>query len=486
VHFVNLVGGLKAEIVGKTNIDISGIAYDSRQVNPGDLFVAIPGFKTDGHQFINQAVSSGAAALVVTDRNVRADVPVVYVDNSRKALAFLAANFYGHPSHALKVFGVTGTNGKTTTCHLLREVFSQQGYKVGVMGTIGNWLGTQRMNTARTTPESLEIQKMFRDMVDSGVSHVVMEVSSHALELHRVDQVNFRSAVFTNLSQDHLDFHENLEEYLQAKGKLFKGLTGDALAIINMDDMGSFRHLQEVTQVPIITYGRHKDAIFKAENIVLSRDGVTFDISYREQKLPVALHTPGLFSVYNALAAATVALEEGVEPGAVSSALADVLGVSGRFQRVDCGQEFTVIVDYAHTPDSLKNILVTAEEFVSGRLITVFGCGGDRDKAKRPLMGEVAAKNSDLTVVTSDNPRSEEPEDIISDILPGVKAYTENYRVIEDRRQAIHYAVSQAKAGDMVVIAGKGHETYQEIKGQVFPFDDREVVKDVLRGQISC
>jgi len=486
MRLVDLVEGLEASIFGEKNVSIRGIAYDSRQVKPGFVFVAITGFKMDGHDFIEQAVQNGAVAVVVGKNGKRDDVTVVQVTDSRRALAVLSANFYQHPSRQLKVYAVTGTNGKTTTCHLLREIFRKQGCTAGVLGTIGNWLGDKKLAAVRTTPESLEIQGIFRRMVDEGVTHAVMEVSSHALELHRVDQIDFRGAIFTNLSQDHLDFHPDLQSYLHAKGKLFARLAGDAHGVVNMDDVNSFPYLQKVSPVPLITYGRHPDAAVRAVNIHLGSDGVKFDIAYKDTVFSVNLETPGLFTVYNATAAAAVALAEGIAPAVISSALKTVKGVAGRFQRVDCGQDFTVIVDYAHTPDSLENILTAAREFVSGRLITVFGCGGDRDRGKRPLMGEVAAKISDYTVVTSDNPRSEEPGDIIEDILPGVKKHTREYTVIVDRRDAIAYALSVAAKGDMVIIAGKGHETYQEVKGKTYPFDDREVAKEILRGRHGC
>lgn len=485
MRLAELTKGLDVSVDNWRDMEVQGIAYDSRKVKPGYLFVAIPGFKVDGHDYISQAVANGAVAVVASKpTSLGEQVAVIQVENSRRALAQLAANFYNHPTRRLKVFGVTGTNGKTTTCHLLAAIFRRQGHKVGVIGTIGNWIGDEQLAAARTTPESLDLQRIFHQMLEAGVTHVVMEVSSHALELHRVDATSFTGAVFTNLSQDHLDFHNSLEEYLQAKGKLFEQLDAShaaAYGVANMDDKRSFQYLQQVTRVPLIAYGQDQGAAVRADDISLCADGVTFRIRHKDTSFLLSLKIPGLFTVYNATAAAAVALQEGIEPQTITTALENVPGVAGRFERVDCGQDFTVIVDYAHTPDSLENILQAARQFVKGRLITVFGCGGDRDRSKRPLMGAVAGKLSDYTVVTSDNPRSEEPEEIINDILPGIERHTKNYRVLVDRGEAIAHALHYARPGDTVIIAGKGHETYQEVKGKTLPFDDREVAREILR-----
>ena len=479
-----IIDGLDATIKGTTDMDIKGISYDSRLVKEGYLFVAIVGFKTDGHEFVQQAIEKGAAAVVVSKAVVTDQVSVIEVADSRQALAKVAANYYQHPSRQLKLFGITGTNGKTTTCHLTAAIFNEMGYKVGILGTIGNWINEKKLETGRTTPESLDLQQLLRDMVDAGVTHVVMEVSSHALELCRVGEVFFRGAVFTNLSQDHLDFHPSLKDYLQAKGKLFQQLSrevANSYGIANADD-DSLNYLQSITEVPLITYGQTAGVEVRAENISLDLRGVKFSIKHGQDTFKLALRMPGLFSVYNATAAAAVALQEGVPSHVIIKALEKVKGVNGRFEQVEGGQNYTVIVDYAHTPDSLENVLQAARQFVSNRLITVFGCGGDRDRSKRPLMGTVAGKFSDYTIITSDNPRSEEPEAIIKDILPGVQQFTGNYKVIINRRDAIAHALDYAKEGDTVIIAGKGHETYQEIKGKTFDFDDKAVVRELLRG----
>ncbi len=479
-----VVDGLDATIKGTTDIDIKGIAYDSRLVKKGYLFVAIVGFKTDGHEFVQQAIEKGAAAVLVNKPIATGQVTVIEVAHSRQALAKVAANYYHHPSRQLKLFGITGTNGKTTTCHLTAAIFNEMGYRVGILGTIGNWIDNKKLETGRTTPESLDLQQLLRDMVEAGVTHVVMEVSSHALELCRVDEVFFRGAVFTNLSQDHLDFHSSLTDYLQAKGKLFQQLSrevANSYGIANADD-DSLEYLQSVTEVPLITCGQAARAQVRVENISLDLRGVKFSIKHGQDTFELSLRMPGLFSVYNATAAAAVALQEGVPPHVIIKALERVKGVSGRFEQVEAGQNYTVIVDYAHTPDSLENVLQAARQFVSNRLITVFGCGGDRDRSKRPLMGTVAGKLSDYTIVTSDNPRSEEPVAIIEDILAGIKQCTADYKVVINRRDAIAYALDYAKEGDTVIIAGKGHETYQEIKGKTFDFDDKAVVRELLRG----
>ncbi len=459
-------------------VPVKGIAYDSRQVKPGYIFVAIKGFKTDGHQYIEDAVSKGAAAIV-TQREVRIPegIPWVRIADTRKGLARMAARFYGFPCDKMRVIGVTGTNGKTTTTYMIREVYKNAGKKTGLIGTINNMIGEKVLPVKHTTPESVDLQKFMAQMVKEQVEAAVMEVSSHALSLHRVEGCHFDIGVFTNITQDHLDFHRDMEDYLAAKTRLFAGA---GTSIINADSDYCERISKE-SGGKVVTYGMERQADVMAREINISPAGVSFRAIWPGGDIQVDLQLTGLFNVYNALAAFSVGLEEGLEPEGIKEALEALEGVPGRFELVNKGQPFAVIVDYAHTPDGLENILSTARQFTSGRLITVFGCGGDRDRTKRPLMGKLGVELSDLAVITSDNPRTEDPGKIIEDILEGVdSAGSVDYTVIQDRGSAIGYAIKSAQAGDVVVIAGKGHETYQEINGERFHFDDREEAGIIL------
>ncbi|NLT95195.1 MAG: UDP-N-acetylmuramoyl-L-alanyl-D-glutamate--2,6-diaminopimelate ligase [Clostridia bacterium] len=467
------------------NIEVKGIKYDSRQVKQGDLFVAIKGFKTDGHKFIKNALENGASAFIIEDKNYCSDeYPWVLVENSRIALADLSAVFFDHPSAKFLLIGVTGTNGKTTTTNLIAKIFEDQGHKVGLVGTIHNRIGQKILPVERTTPEASDLQELFAQMAAEGVSCVVMEVSSHALDLARVKGCQFDIAVFTNLTQDHLDYHQSMEEYFKAKAKLFTGLGREnsknyrKVAVINGDDTWGQKLLSEITAEKI-SYGTENDVNFKAENIIITSTGV----SYRVNDNDITLQLTGKFNVYNSLAALAVAYSQGIPLEQAIKSLENVSGIPGRFQLIEGTQDFAVIVDYAHTPDSLINILTTAREFAQGRSITVFGCGGDRDRTKRPLMGKAAAQYSDFTIITSDNPRTEDPEKIIEDILPGVKEIVgpEKYQVITDRKEAIKEALKMAKKDDIILIAGKGHETYQEINGVKYPFDDKKIAEELLK-----
>lgn len=475
------------EVKGPLDIWVEGLYYDSRKVGPGGLFVAIKGYQTDGHRFIDDAVGRGAVAIVTQQEvEVPTGVSALRVADTRIALGQLAAAFYGYPARRLSVIGVTGTNGKTTTTHLIEEILSQSGRRVGLIGTVGNKIGGRMLPAERTTPESLDLQALLAQMLEEGAGYVVMEASSHALELHRVEGCEYDVGVFTNLTQDHLDFHGTMESYLMAKAKLFTGLSKGQksrrkYAVINTDDPYGER-IKGFTSVPAITYGVKHPADVKARDVTISSSGASFTVVHRNGTFPLRLRMTGMFSVYNVLAACAVGLEEGIAPETIRRVLEPITGVAGRFELVDCGQEFSVVVDYAHTPDGLENVLKTAREVTRQRVITVFGCGGDRDRTKRPVMGEIAARYSEVSIVTSDNPRSEDPLAIISEILPGVQRYKpEAYRVIPDRRRAIETAIDMAKPGDMVVIAGKGHETYQIIGAQVLHFDDREVAREALR-----
>lgn len=473
---------------GDGELDIGDVTNDSRLVKPNSLFVAIPGFKADGHQYIAAALERGAKAVVIQDeRFCSPSYSWILVTESRKALAELSAVVSGLPSRQLNVIGVTGTNGKTTTTNLIASILEDAGHTTGLIGTIHNRIGEEIIPVHHTTPEAPEIQQLFARFLERGARYAVMEVSSHALDLYRVEGTEFDIAVFTNLTQDHLDFHRNMEQYLAAKGKLFAGLGKKnhkqrrKFAIINGDDPYSDA-LAEMTSAPVIRYGIRKKADVRAEQLEIKASGVKFTLKYTDRQYPVLLKLTGIFNVYNALAAIAVGLVEGITPESIVSSLEKIGGIPGRFEKVDAGQDFTVIVDYSHTPDSLENCLKTAREFVQRRIITVFGCGGDRDKTKRPLMGEVAGRLSDYCIVTSDNPRSEQPEEIIEQIVTGLEKRMDanSFAKITDRREAIFRAVGMAGPGDVVIIAGKGHEDYQIIGPQVLPFDDRLVAREAL------
>jgi len=469
-----------AEVRGDTQIVVAGITHDSRKVLAGDIYVCIPGFQLDGHNFAAAAIQNGAVALLV-DHYLDLDISQIKVNNTRQVMGFLAAEVYAAPCGKLELVGVTGTNGKTTVTHLIEKIAQVAGKKTGLIGTLGTRVADRELPGNHTTPESTEIQRLLCDMVDSQVDLAVMEVSSHALDLGRVNGCTFSAGIFTNLTQDHLDYHKDMVDYLEAKSLLFSGMKADQsqFAILNADD-AACAYLRSKASCRVITYGVDTHADYSAAQINLSDRGVTFEVHFNGRKAKVFYSTPGKFSVYNALAAFAWAVEAGYAVETVMEALGEIQGVPGRFQSIRMGQPFQVIVDYAHTPDGLENVLQTAREITVGKLITVFGCGGDRDKRKRPLMGEAASRWSDYVLVTSDNPRTEDPEKIIEDILPGMGGI--DYQVLVDRRKAIFHACSIASAGDTIVIAGKGHEDYQIIGTEKFHFDDREEVQIALRG----
>lgn len=454
-------------------MEISGISYDSRTLRPGELFVALPGYRTDGHRFIRQAVEKGAA-LVLCEHAPEEKGPWLTVPDARAALAGVSANWFGHPARELTVIGATGTNGKTTTTYLLKEVLERAaGARVGLIGTNQNMIGPAVLPASRTTPESWEVQRLLRQMADSGCTHVVMEVSSHALVLRRVEGIRFAAGIFTNLTQDHLDFHGTMEAYREAKGLLFRQC---GRAILNLDDEAG-RYYAGTAPCPVFTYSENKDeADLTAKNIRLFPGHVEFEAVIRGGICRVRLPIPGGFTIYNALGVIACALNLGLELGAIADALAQARGVKGRIEVVPTPTDYTVIIDYAHTPDALENILTTVRDFTPGRVICVFGCGGDRDRSKRPVMGAIADALADTAVVTSDNPRTEEPGAIIRDILAGMDGGGAEVVVESDRRSAIALALNMARPGDTVLLAGKGHETYQEIGGVRHHLDEREVV----------
>lgn len=482
MKIVDLLAGLNYEFVsGEEDIEINNPNYDSRKVQPGDVFFAITGFSTDGHKYIPTAVERGAKVVVVEkDIELIEGVTYIKVENGRKALAVASCNFYDHPSRKMKLIGITGTNGKTTSAFMMKAILEGAGYKVGLIGTIANYIGSEELHAERTTPESLELQELFNKMVEAGVDYCVMEVSSHSLELCRVYGTNFEEGIFTNLTQDHLDFHKTFENYYKAKAKLFDISKN---SIINADDEYGARLIKEVNEKgtsKVTTYSIEKASDLKGENIDLESTGMIFDLQLNGEINQVALSIPGRYNVYNALGCIGAALNQGIHIDVIIKALAMVT-VPGRCENLTLGMnsKFQVIRDYSHTPDSLENILENLRELTTGRLICIFGCGGDRDKTKRPIMGEIGTNLSDIAIITSDNPRSEDPFAILEDIVAGVKKH--NYKVIENREKAIKEALLIAEKGDIIVIAGKGHETYQILKNETIHFDEKEVVLKLMK-----
>ena len=465
------------ECTANLETDISAICYDSRKATPGSLFVAISGFASDGNRFIPMAVGKGSVAVVTAKKPVT-DVPYILVENDRLALSLLATNFYDCPAKKMKLIGVTGTNGKTSTTLLLKQVLEKTlGAKVGLIGTMENMVGQEVIPTERTTPESLELQQLFDRMQRAGCSHVVMEVSSHALTLDRVGGVRFDVAAFTNLTEDHLDFHKTMDAYCDAKAELFARCDR---AVINIDDSYAYR-MQEKAACPVIRTSCHVADLY-ATDVVMEAEGISFTAVAGEKRVPVSLPIPGKFTVYNALSVIGIALQLGVSLEDSARALATVYGVKGRKEVVPTpGTPYSVLIDYSHTPDALENVITSVKNFCKGRVITVFGCGGDRDPIKRPIMGHIGVKLSHIGIITSDNPRTEDPNSIIADILKGVKVADGLYYVVPERRLAIRYAMDIAQKDDIIILAGKGHETYQEINGVKHHLDEREEVAQHLQ-----
>ena len=461
-------------------LEIQNVSYDSRATKSGDLFVAMIGFATDGHAYIGKAMAAGAAA-VLCQNLPEGEVPYVQVADSRRALAVVGANFFGHPAEDMTMVAVTGTNGKTTTTYLLKAILEQVlGAKVGLIGTNQNMIGDEVIPTERTTPESFEVQKLFAQMRDAGCSHVVMEVSSHALYLDRVYGVPYAVGIFTNLTQDHLDFHETMEAYCDAKAILFRTC---GTGVCNADDSWTARLLKDATCKQFF-YGRDAKADLRAEDIVLESDHVAFTAVTETERLPIRVNIPGGFMVYNTLDVLGAALALGISLEQSAAVLAGVSPVKGRVEVVPTpGKDYTVLIDYAHSPDGMVNVLSSVKGFAKGRTVALFGCGGDRDRTKRPKMGRVAAEIADFVVVTTDNPRTEKPADIIADILPGMEGFDTPYVVVENRVEAIHWAMDHAEAGDVIVLCGKGHETYQEINHVKHHMDEREIVADYLNAK---
>ncbi len=482
MHLKTLLAGLSLRsATADMETEITRISYDSRTTAPGDVFVAMTGFAADGHAYIGKAMAAGAAAVVCERPPEDSSVPYVLVENSRRALAVMAANYYGHPADSMTMVAVTGTNGKTTTTYLLKAILEQElGAKVGLIGTNQDLIGDEVVPTERTTPESLELQELFARMRSAGCTHVVMEASSHALALDRVYGIHYAVGIFTNLTQDHLDFHKTMEAYCDAKAILFRHC---AVGVVNADDPWTGRLTAEAT-CRLVTYAEKAPADLRAENIVLGAEGIAFDAVTKTERVPISVGIPGGFMVYNTLDVLGAALALGVHLEKSARALSTVPHVKGRVEVVPTpGKDYTVLIDYSHTPDSLENILSTVKGFAKGRTVALFGCGGDRDRTKRPIMGSVAAELADLVVVTSDNPRTEDPEAIIADILPGLEGSGTPYQVICDRVEAIHWAMDHAQPGDVIALCGKGHETYQEVNHEKHHMDEREIVADYLTGK---
>lgn len=451
-------------------IEVTGICYDSRNVKKGDLFVAIEGYKLNGESFINDAVSKGAVCIV-SEKEVKCSVPLIKVSDARVALAEIAHKFYENPASKIKLIGVTGTNGKTTVTHLVHSVLEKCGFKTGLIGTNYILSGDRVIPSTRTTPESLDLVRIISKMVQNGCEYAVMEVSSHSLELKRVHMCNFETGAFTNLTQDHLDFHGTMENYLKAKAKLFDISKN---AVINIDDSGG-RYIMQSLRNPVTTYGIYNGDV-SAIDVNYTRNGVSFNCEGNHFNLGI----PGKFSVYNALCAISICKTLGISMDKVAKAFGEFKGVKGRMEVVPTDRNFTVIIDYAHTPDGLLNVLKSVRQTENGRIIALFGCGGDRDKSKRAKMGKIAGEYADFCIVTSDNPRTEEPSEIIRDILVGLKDTSAPYVVVENRRDAIEYALMHAEDNDVIILAGKGHEDYQELNGQKIHFDEREIVAEIL------
>jgi UDP-N-acetylmuramoyl-L-alanyl-D-glutamate--2,6-diaminopimelate ligase len=467
------------------DLEITSIENDNRRVQNGSLFICIKGYTVDGHDFAEAAVKNGAAAILA-ERPIALDVPVILVKDTTRAMAVLADTFYGQPTKKLHLIGITGTNGKTTTSHLIEKIMVDAGQRTGLIGTMYTKIAEETIETKNTTPESLTLQKTFQQMVDRGVETAVMEVSSHALDLGRVHGCDYDVAVFTNLTQDHLDYHKTMDEYKRAKSLLFAQLGNTfnhqhpKFAVLNADDQASEMY-SRATAAHIVTYGIDMKADIQAKDIQMTSSGTSFNLIIETEIYPVQMQLIGKFSVYNVLASIAASLVSGIEINQIIKSIESVEGVSGRFELVNAGQDFTVIVDYAHTPDSLENVLKTIQHIAKKKVFVIVGCGGDRDRTKRPLMAQIACQWATDPILTSDNPRSEDPLVILKEMEAGVKG--EKYKIIPDRKEAINTAIQQASKDDVVLIAGKGHETYQIIGNIVHDFDDRLVAREAIEGR---
>ena len=475
--------GVKAK--GNIDIDVKGIEMNSKNVKEGYMFIAIKGFSTDGHKYVESAIKNGAMCVMIEEGcdfkslNIPEEITIVMVKNTREALAICSSNYYGNPSSQLKLIGVTGTKGKTTTTFMIKEILEKAGKKVGLIGTIATYINGKKIKDSdRTTPESLELQSLFRQMVDEGVEVAVMEVSSQSLKLHRVDGCQFDIVLFTNFSEDHISEkeHPDMQDYFNSKLKLFEMCKE---GIVNSDDLHSAKIPKLFPESNIVTYGIDNYANVLAKDITITNAYVDFRAKITDKNERIKTGIPGRFSVYNSLAAICVAKKFGIDSETVKQALEEVR-VPGRSELVDNKLELAIMIDYAHSPESLENILKATKSYTRGKVISVFGCGGDRDSGKRPIMGEISGKIADYTIITSDNPRTEDPEIIVEQIEQGIKKTKGKYEVIVDRVEAIEKAIKIANKRDIIILAGKGHEPYQEINGKKYPFDERIIVKDII------
>ena len=470
----------RVETVGDIeNTDIQALRIDSRRVQPGDLFFCTPGLRRDAHDFAPQAIEKGAAALVVS-RRLDLDVPQVIVEDVRIATSYIAAAFYGHPADGMLMIGITGTKGKTTSSFLVKSIMDEAGYRTGLIGTVGSMIGDETIPSQLTTPDPVETQALLRRMADAGIQCVVMEVSAHATALHRLAGIRFKVGAFSNFSQDHLDFFRNMDEYFDAKMKLFTPGVCEEI-VYNADDERISTAMQKLG-VRALRIGIREPSDIYANDIEVGERGCSFLMTWHKKfRTSISLRLAGVFNVYNALLAAGICICAGVGPEAIRRGLERVRAVPGRIELLDTGTPYRVILDYAHSPDALENVLNAVRETTKGRLIALFGCGGARDHSKRPIMGEIAGRLADFCIITSDNPRNEKPMDIIHAIEAGMKTTRCEYMVIENRREAIRFALQSARPNDVVVLAGKGHETYQEINGVKHPFDEKVIVSELLK-----
>lgn len=480
----SLLKGLDYEVIkGNEESKVQNIRYDNRKIEQGDAFVCVKGFKVDGHSFIGDAIKKGAKTLIVQeDVSVQEDITIIKVRDTRKALAIMSSNYFGNPKDKLKIIGITGTNGKTTSAFIIKSILEKAGFMTGLIGTIANYIGNKKVDAVRTTPESYELHELFKNMVDAGVEYCVMEVSSHSLELDRVYGVQFEEGIFTNLTRDHLDFHKTLENYYNAKFKLFERSNH---SIINLDDPYGANIVKDIEErgvkTKVSTFSIEKESDFKAFEIKSHSNGSEFKVNL-EGIEEFSINIPGEYNIYNSLGCIICAYNLNIPMDKIKEGLSDVV-IPGRCELVakEKNLPYSIIIDYAHTPDGLENILSTVKAFTKNRMISVFGCGGDRDKVKRPQMGKIGCELSDIAIITSDNPRSEEPMDIINDIVKPLNY--DNFVIEVNRKEAIRKAMNMALEGDVIVIAGKGHETYQILKDETIHFDEREVVYDILEGK---
>ncbi|EOU1110240.1 UDP-N-acetylmuramoyl-L-alanyl-D-glutamate--2,6-diaminopimelate ligase [Clostridium perfringens] len=480
----SLLKGLDYEVIkGNEESKVQNIRYDNRKIKQGDAFVCVKGFKVDGHSFIGDAIKKGAKTLIVQeDVSVQEDITIIKVRDTRKALAIMSSNYFGNPKDKLKIIGITGTNGKTTSAFIIKSILEKAGFMTGLIGTIANYIGNKKVDAVRTTPESYELHELFKNMVDAGVEYCVMEVSSHSLELDRVYGIQFEEGIFTNLTRDHLDFHKTFENYYNAKFKLFERSNH---SIINLDDPYGANIVKDIEErgvkTKVSTFSIEKESDFKAFEIKSHSNGSEFKVNLEEVE-DFSINIPGEYNIYNSLGCIICAYNLNIPMNKIKEGLSDVV-IPGRCELVakEKNLPYSIIIDYAHTPDGLENILSTVKAFTRNRMISVFGCGGDRDKVKRPQMGKIGCELSDIAIITSDNPRSEEPMDIINDIVKPLNY--DNFVIEVNRKEAIRKAMNMALEGDVIVIAGKGHETYQILKDETIHFDEREVVYDILEGK---